>query len=343
MSIYRTVAGLFLFALTAGFAFAGEGGPPPAKVKVATIEAGTLSPTAEFKGTVYFKEMSDLATEVAGKVTDVLFEEGDHFSEGDTMVRQELESAKAALLQSKAQLKLEQVRLERAGTLLEDEITTEQEYDDIKYTVESYGHRASMLEAQVHRLEEQIRKKTTSAPYDGIVITRQTELGEWKREGDTVAVIARADVFDVIVNLPEQNLAYIEPGREVGITIGDRTFEGEIVAIIPKGDVATRTFPVKIRVTDQDWLLEAMSGVVEMPVGAPAECLLVPRDAVLLERGRNVAYTIRDGAAAPVPVEVIGYDGLRAGIAGDGLQEGGSIIIKGHERLREGQPVEVME
>jgi hypothetical protein len=42
-----------------------------------------------------------------------------------------------------------------------------------------------------------------------------------------------------------------------------------------------------------------------------------------------------------VPVTVSGYQGMTAGIQGEGLEAGMKVVIKGNERLRPGQDVQV--
>jgi multidrug efflux pump subunit AcrA (membrane-fusion protein) len=44
-----------------------------------------------------------------------------------------------------------------------------------------------------------------------------------------------------------------------------------------------------------------------------------------------------------IPVTVVGYDGMNAGIQAQGLKEGMKVVVKGNERLREGQPVTITE
>jgi RND family efflux transporter MFP subunit len=325
-------------------------GPPPAKVAVAGIAAGTLAPAKGFKGTVYFKEVSELATEVAGMVVEVLFEDGDHITQGTPMVRldhgllsAELASRQALHEQAQAELALEQSRLDRAKELLADEVTTPQEYDNLRFTVEASRHRVTAALADSHRIALEIEKKTIVAPFDGVVVHRQTEVGEWKDEGDTVAVFARDDVHDIVVNVPEQHLPWMVSGAPIEVTIFDRALRGEIVAGAPRGDSATRTFPIKVRVTEEDWLLEGMSAEVMLPVGEVQEALLVPRDAVLVVGQEKVLFTVDDGAARRHVVEILGYvDGGQAGIAPGALPAGAQVVVKGQERLREGQPVLVL-
>lgn len=335
--------------LFAASAFAQPAGPPPAKVALGEITQGVLAPTTVHSGTVYFKEVSEVATEVGGKIIEVLFEEGQHLSAGDPMTRQddvllrsELLAARATAEQNQALLEQETVRLERAKLLMADEVTTPQEFDDIRFTVESLRHRLDASRATITRLEEELAKKTTRAPFDGVVLSRETELGEWKRDGEVIAVFARNDVHDVIINLPESQLPHINVGTQVEVVVRSQSFPGEVVAIIPRGDVNTRTFPVKIRVEDQNWLLEAMSAEVRVPQGEPVETMMVPRDAVLTTDKGSVVFTVSGGSAVQLPVTVIGYDGLLAGISSPELAVGDSVVVKGHERLRPGQAVEVM-
>jgi RND family efflux transporter MFP subunit len=318
-------------------------------VNAVPVEQGTLAPTAEFKGVVYYKEVSELATEVSGKVVGVHFEEGEHVKKGATMVEldsslleAELAAARALYTQSTTQVKQERTRLKRQELLLQDEATTPQQYDDIRFTVESYEHRAEATRAEVLRLERELEKKSTRAPFDGVVIERKTELGEWKSSGDSLAVIARDGLFDIIVSLPERCIPFVNEGAKVSVRVNALSVEGTIVTIVPRGDVATGTFPVKIRVEREEGLLEAMSAQVDMPIGNVVDCLLVPRDALLLERGQNSIVVVQDGAAQHVPVKVLGYKGLTVGIAAEGLTAGLQAITKGHERVRDGQPVEVL-
>ncbi|MCP4642421.1 MAG: efflux RND transporter periplasmic adaptor subunit, partial [bacterium] len=323
---------------------------PPAPVVTAPVTDTVLKPKTEIKGNVFFKEVSELATEVSGQVLEVLFEEGQRVTAGTPMVRldatlleSELVAARARLDQSVADLEQEKTRFERAVQLLKDEVTTPQQYDDLRFTVESLDHRVAANRAEIQLLQRTIAKKTTKVPFDGIVIERLTELGEWKRDGETVAVVARARLYDVIVNVKEDDVTWVRPGDAAEVRVGDRRFDGTIVTVIPRGDMVTQTFPVKVRIEHENGLYEGMSAFVKLPSGAETKCLQVPRDGVITDRGQTVVFTVNEGAAVRCPVEVIGFQGLMAGVMGDGLKPGMAVIVKGNERLRDGQAVAVSE
>jgi multidrug efflux pump subunit AcrA (membrane-fusion protein) len=112
-----------------------------------------------------------------------------------------------------------------------------------------------------------------------------------------------------------------------------------VFAVVPRGDIATRTFPVKIRTQNNHSLIEGMSASVILPTGKRTQALIVPRDAVIHVLGQNVIFTANTSEAGMMPVRIIGYDGLHVGIEAGGLEEGMLVVVDGNERLRDGQPV----
>ncbi len=349
--LFKTILLTTLLASTWMGLATAQGGPGPANVAITEIQTGMLAPTVAYQGTIYFKEVSQLATEVDGQVKEVLFEQGDRVAKGIPMVRldgeilsKNLESAKASLRQRQTQFNQEQVRLERARELLADEVTTPQEYDDIRFNLEALDHAISVARAETERLALELDRKVIRAPFDGVVVERQTEPGEWKSKGETIAVFALDMVHDVMVNIPESQLNWVQPGELVNVTLNDRAIPGEIIGIMPRGDVISRTFPVKIRVMNETGLLEGMSTTVQLPSGLMQEALLVPRDAVMLRDGRSVVFTVNDNTTATLhQIEILGYSGRDVGVHANGLQAGMSVIIKGHERLRPGQEVTIID
>ena len=76
-----------------------------------------------------------------------------------------------------------------------------------------------------------------------------------------------------------------------------------------------------------------------LPKGEIKETLIVPRDAVLLKFGKNVVFVADQSKATMLPVEIIGFEGLDAGVASPGLKEDMFVVVEGNERLRDGQAI----
>jgi len=344
--------GFFLALFVASSLGYADGGPfdrGPAKVVATTGDAGVLAPQGEFRGSVYFVDVSDLATEVSGKVTAVFFEEGERVRQGqalvkldDELLRKDRDAMDARLRRDRTQLQDAEVRLARVRDLAERGLNPIDELDQVQFQVESLRHTVASTEASLARIETLIEKTSISAPFDGVVLERMTDLGEWMDSGDTIAVLASDSKYEIVIDAPEQVLPYVERGLPVELRVGDASATGAVQAVIPRGDILTRTFPVKISVETDALLYESMAALAMLPTGPRTACLLVPRDAVLNRTGDTFVYTVEDGIAREHPVEVIGYDGSVAGIRGDNLGPGRLYVVKGHESLSDGERVEIV-
>lgn len=321
----------------------------PGNVVTSEGRMDVLAPQGEFRGTVYFKEVSDVAAEVEGKIVDVHFEEGDRVPKGAPLVtldavllEKDLKATRADLNRYKADLEDAEIRRARVEKALQGGIETTERYDTVTFQAQALAYQVASSEARVDRLETLLEKYTVKAPFDGVVLERRVDAGEWTGNGDTVAVLAKQKVYDVVLNVPQVNLGWLDAGLEVPITINDKSRIAKIEAVIPRGDVATRTFPVKLRVTG-DGLYEGMAASARLPIGEPTDALMVLRDAVLDQGREQYLFTVEDNTAMRHTVNVIGYDGLYAALAPSNLSPDQAFIVKGHERLRGGEQVNVVE
>jgi membrane fusion protein (multidrug efflux system) len=324
--------------------------PPPAKVSVSTVKTGMVAPQAEFIGTVFYKEVSNVASEVSGLVEEVRFEEGQRLKKGRVLIKlgsdilsKQLSATLATYEQALSELEIARIEFKRREKLFESKSISEQSYDENRFRVKGIGKRVSALKAEVERIEIELQKKKIRAPFDGIVINRLVDRGEWLAEGATVATLAKDDMVDIVANISEEFVPFIQVGMPVKATVNGKKISGSIIAVIPRGDIATRTIPLKIRAVNKLALIEGMSASVMLPVGKPRKTLLVSRDAVIAVSGQTVVYTVNDSKAKMIPVRVIGYQGLIAGIEGQDLAEGMQVVVKGNERLRDGQMVSIIE
>jgi len=321
-------------------------GRPPAAVSVAEVKTGMIAPQNEFIATIFYQEISETASEISGLASDVRFEEGLRVKKGQILVklgseilRKSFQVAKLNYEQVLSELEIAKIDLKRREKLYDKKSISEQTYDENRYRVIGSEKRAASLNAQVEKLAIELEKKVIRAPFDGVVIKRYVDRGEWISEGETVAVIGKDDVIDIVAQLPEQIIQYIKIGMQVAASANGNEFSGTVIAVVPKGDVSTRTFPVKIRTPNQFSLIEGMSARVTMPQGEIKKTLIVPRDAVISKFGRTVVFLAQDAKATMLPVQVIGFEGLDAGVASPGLKEGMLVVVEGNERLRNGQAV----
>ncbi|MBE9528307.1 MAG: efflux RND transporter periplasmic adaptor subunit [Proteobacteria bacterium] len=326
-----------------------SGGPPPARVVTTVATVAMVAPEAEYIGTVFFQEVSDIASEVKGRIETVNFEEGQRVGAGTKLIQIDSEILASSLMATRATYgqvgaNLEKARIDfkRIMRLYEKQLASGKDYDEYRFRVKVLEKQLASLRAEVAQIKAELNKKSIRAPFGGVILKKHVDRGEWLSPGSPVATLAKDDIVEIVVNVPENVVAHSSVGMVVEIDVAGRSIKGVVAAIIPRGDVATRTFPVKIRVDNRYNLIEGMAAKVRLPRDERIEATVVDRDAVINSRGKMVLWTVKGGKAVMVPVKVIGYDGSMAGVSGAGLGKGAVVVIKGNERLRPGQAVAVV-
>lgn len=337
-------------SLYGGNAFAEEqkkpSGPPPMLVSTAEVITGKAEPSSTFVGTIYFTRTSKVAAEIAGIVLQVYCDDGKEVKKGEHLVRLDDDLVATEIAESKAIYEQNQVDLEQAerdytriGALHEQDSIATSEY-------ESYGTRASrlqkqatVLKARLNRMLLEKKKKTVRAPFDGLIIESLVEPGEWVNAGGVIATLADNSNLEVRVDIPATLIDYLKPGRVVSATVAGQPRDARYITLVPRGDLTTRTFTAKFELQHSSDLIEGMEATILLPTAAAVDGLLVPRDAVINQLGRDVIFLAAEGTAKMIPVQIKGYQGMQVAVTGTGLEAGQQVVIKGNERIRDGQPV----
>lgn len=344
--LIRLVVVSMLLAMAYPVAAQETGGPAPAVVQTANVTRGTITPQTQFVGSIKYPEVAEVAAEVSGKVQEVRFEQGERVEQGAVLVslnadllRKELRAAEAAHARARAHLDRTRKDLGRIRNLYQQESVAEKLYDDNRFTVLESEQQVAALKAQLERVQVELAKKQVEAPFAGVILERLADRGEWVTPGKGIALLARDDVVDALVHVPEKVMSYCRVGVEAPVTIASSRTLGIIVAIIPEGDVPTRSFPVKVRLKNTGHFAQGMEARVLLPAEPPVEALIVPRDAVITAFGRTIVYAVVEGKAKMIPVQSVLYSGEQAGLTAAGLEPGMQVVTKGNERIRNGQPV----
>ena len=325
---------------------AAKNAPPPMLVAVDEIIEGTAEPQQKMAGTVYYSRVSKVAAEVAGLVASVSIEDGDRVRNGSALVSLQTDLLETAITKTRnaheqAVIDMEQARkdLARLESLHKDKLIAETTYDGQLAKAQGLEKLAAGFKADLDRLHLEKDKMIIRSPFSGLVLKREVEKGEWVNAGGTVAVVADNREIDVIVEIPARMIGFLEKGRDIQVVVGDNEYFGRYVAMIPKGDITTRTFAIKIRMKNKAGLIEGMEAYASLPSGPKLSSLLVPRDAVIKQFGQQVVFIAVEGKAKMVPVQVNGYQSMQVAVSGADLAVGQQVVVKGNERIRDGQPI----
>jgi RND family efflux transporter MFP subunit len=301
-------------------------------------------------GTVESRGSSRVAAEVEGLVLRLAAREGDPVRRGDPLVelrRTNLElrlrQARGQLEEARARLDLAESNLERNSDLLRSGVISQREYDDAYSERAAWQGRIDTLEAEIDRVEVDLRRCVIRAPFDGVVVEELTDVGQWLDVGAPVADLVALDRLEVRVDVAEHYYPSLLAGTLASVSFESMpgvALEGELAAIVPRADPQARTFPVKVRVRNEDRRIGVgMLAQVSLPLGEPYRATLVPKDAVVSQGPRQIVYRINgDDTVEPVGVRV--GRGIGAWIVVEGpLEAGARVVTRGNERLIPGQPV----
>ncbi|MDE7447797.1 MAG: efflux RND transporter periplasmic adaptor subunit [Helicobacter sp.] len=314
------------------------------------VSAGSLQEKGEFNGTLFFKERSNLASEVSGVVESVYVEEGQKVKKGQKLallnsdlLNQDILSKEALLKQAQAVLQKSKKDFERFESLYKSNSVSFKEYEDSLFSLKAQEGAAGAIAAELKRLKKERDKKTLIAPYDGMILSRSIQLGEWVNVGDSLFTIANLTSLEINVNVPFAVLRSLKLGQKVETTIAGKPYAASIAALIPVGDAKARTFPIKLAVADsQHHLIEGLEALVKISHTVQNEGLLVPRDAILPSNGKAIVFVARDSKAMRIEVHVSQYSGnlaLVRSVEDNALHSGDKVITKGHERLHDGSDI----
>ncbi len=339
---------LALAALTAaavGVVLAGCGGSGdqttvaagPTPVEVASVARETVSPTADYSGTVEAGKKTLVGAEIQGSIERIHVEVGDSVKEGDLLA----ELATEQLTQARAQSTAAEKDWDRARELFEKGAITKQAYD----------HATAAVDVARASYEMVLASCQLRAPFDGIITQRFFDQGEvytlMAMSAGAPAVFEIADLSDakVAFQVGERERALIYKGLVADVAVDSRpgkVFKGKVTRVDPALDLMSRTATVEVTITDAGSAI--MPGAfAKVQIGlAPRETILIPRDALVRQEGTGsfFVYVVNDSVAKRSDVK------LGEGFGGDieilgGLSGGEQVITAGRYRLHDGSAIQI--
>jgi RND family efflux transporter MFP subunit len=315
--------------------------PSAALVRVATVEAGTLTESWNTVGEVRALEQASLAVGADGPVARVLVREGDRVADGDllleldlSLARAEAGVAQAAVDEAAAELsRLEDALARRAQ--VGEKVLGREALQEATQAVVAQRARVDGRRAEASRAAASLEQQRLRAPFDGVVTERTADPGDWVRTGETLLSVVSTDRAEVRVRVPEAVAQHLSTGDRV--TIGDQSVS--VLAVVPTLDTTTRTALVRIQAPQQAVVGEAID--VTVPIEWSDHGVKVPRDALIADPEQARLVRVEDGTARVVPVEVLVSTRTEALVQGEGLSVGDVVVVRGNERVRPGQPVRI--
>jgi HlyD family secretion protein len=203
--------------------------------------------------------------------------------------------------------------------------------------VELARSRLSQARSNVAAAQARLELLALTAPAQAVVLTRSAEPGDTAQVGRSLLSLAQQGETRIIATVDEKNLRELKPdlrAQAVTDAFPRRPFEARVYYVAPGIDAQRGTVEVRLVVDEPpDFLRPDMTVSVEMIVGRRESALRLPAD--LLRNADSDApsvLVIRDGRAAPVPVE-LGLHGVGTVEIAKGLQEGEQVITPASQAI----------
>lgn len=330
-------------------------------VRVAVMQRSDVPVTLHSQGMVEAERTTQLAAEVAGRVTEVSpkWKVGELFEQGETLVGIDSADYEAALKQAEAALAdarlaeaSEKARAEQAvrdwAKLAANEKPTELAVR--KPHLESTAARVKAAEAAVVKAKRDVERTSIKAPFRGRLRSKRTELGSVLSPGAPIAELYSVDRYEVRLPLSLDDFAFLNESKTGGsVTLSatlagnKHTWTAKVVRVEGEVERSSRSAYVVVEVEDK----EAAAGVLKPGLFLKAEVqgrklekvLRVPRKAFLDER--RVLVVDGENKVRFREVAVVRSDGSDQ-LVRDGLKEGERVVVTALGAPVEGMDVEIV-
>lgn len=351
-----------------------QGEIPATNVTVDEVRSERLVRRRAVTGEIRSMLTSALASQVEGLLVRLDVEEGDQVRAGQVLARLDdarariaVDRARAAVDFAQAVIDQRRVELDNAtrdfGRIEELERLGSSGVSQMDQARTLVASRTALLAQAQSELtsargelalaQRELEDMTIEAPFDGRVVRKVSEVGQWVGRGDEVVVIVSLDRLEARVDIPEDVYAAVRETMEhdgrlelrlpaLGSGTGDEVY-GRVISILPSADSLSRLFPVRIEVNDPGKKLRpGMSLTAMVPTRAVGDYITISKDAIVRTGTGEVVYFVNDGVSAIAPVERLFAVGDRMAVRSPMLKGGMSVVVSGNERMFPGQKLNIL-
>jgi RND family efflux transporter MFP subunit len=325
-------------------------------VTLVTAGADTAPSTLTLPAQLQAYESAGIHSRVSGYLKDWKVDIGAAVKQGQLLAEidtpdldQQLAQARADLATARANAALSQSTEARWKNLLAKDAVSQQEYDEKAGDLAAKASVVNAAEANVGRLNATETFKRIVAPFDGVVTTRSTDIGQLISAGNPneppLFTVAQVDKLRVYVQVPQSYVAQIHPGMMARLTAPERpreAFAATVVADAQAIQAQTGTLLVQMQIDNRARKLKA-GGYVQASLDLPATARVarIPASALINdEHGVHVATLGPDGKVVMKPVTVSRDLGQSIDIA-SGIAPGEMVIDSPPDDLRAGDQVRI--
>ena len=326
---------------------AGPGGPQrPVSVEVAKVETTKLVDETQSVGSLRSNQGVMLRPEVGGRVSQVMFKDGQRVKKGQVLVQFDDQLPAAQVMQAQAELSIAKANHTRNKELVAQNFISKRSLDESEAALQVSEAKLALAQATLQRLK-------VLAPFDGVAGLRQINVGDYLKDGADMVNIEDIDAVLLDFRLAERFQTKIKPGQKAQVSfdaLPGKQFTAVVQAIDPLIEANGRSVGVRACIDNRQMQLRpGMFARVSAVFGERPNAMVVPEEAIVPQGGRSFVVkvvagpnkdelmservAVKIGLRQPGKVEIL-----------EGLSLEDQVVIAGQQRLqKDGTLVKVVD
>src|SRR5215470_4583547 len=327
--------------------------PEARPVRTLTVEKREAGVPVTLTGRIEAEDEVALAFRISGRLLENPGKLGDRVEAGQVVARLEsqnelnaLRAAQASLAAAQGQLTQAQNHFERQDTLLKQGWTTRANHDQAKQAQQTAQSQVDAAEAQLKTAHDLVSFTEIKADAPGVVTVIGPRAGEVVQAGQMIVRLARKDGRDAVFDAPAQMIRSAPSDPQITVSLTDNpsvTARGRVREVAPQANPVTRTFEVKVGLTDPPPAMRLGATVTGRMEVESVPIIEIPATA-LTKFNQQPAVWIVDPSSLTVAirnVDVLRFDPASVAVSG-GLDTGEVVITAGVQALHPGQKVRLL-
>jgi len=321
-------------------------------VKVIEITHANDTRTLNYSGSVRARVEMNLGFRINGKISERLVDIGERVKSGDLLARIDpadyelsVRSAQASLDAAERQVETTELARNRAEQLFAKNVSSKSQLEQAQLSYDQAVATRDSVRSTLDQAKNQVSYTDLKSDQIGIVTAINADVGQVVGSGTPVVTVAVDGEKEVLVAVPELDIAQFKPGKTVKASFWSDaalTLQGRVREVAGSADQQSRTFAVRISLPNDPKVLLGMTASIEAFADTARQFVSIPLSALTKKDDQPIVWTV-DRSAATVhsrPVKIVDFIGDGVRIA-EGLQPGDVVVSAGTQFMTEGLKVKL--
>lgn len=321
-------------------------------VKVIEIAQANDTRMLNYSGSVRARVEMNLGFRINGKISERLVDIGERVKSGDLLARIDpadyelsVRSAQASLDAAERQVETTELARNRAEQLFAKSVSSKSQLEQAQLSHDQAVATRDSARSTLDQARNQVSYTDLKSDQNGIVTAVNADVGQVVGSGTPVVTVAVDGEKEVLVAVPELDIAQFKPGKIVTASFWSDaalTLQGRVREVAGSADQQSRTFAVRISLPNDPKVLLGMTANIEASADSARQLVSIPLSALTKKDDQPIVWTV-DRAAATVhsrPVKIADFVGDGVRIA-EGLKPGDVVVSAGTQFMTEGLKVKL--